>query len=352
MLLKLFLLKLFLRVEKLSKYLNLFCQITFICLNILVETDDSGGGKNETDQEDSVEEFCDLDDGGEIDDVALSAMPKSQQNMFKCSQCENCFISLTYLSQHKNSLHLKIEEDCSKENEQVNVDDKLINQKSAEFVHSEHEFENVVSEVDSKLQLDSTTKEDFENKPPHKRFKKETQHLFPCSQCGNIFKTLKILSKHKNENHLKIKKEQSQNSKKNGNSKQVKRNRKPQPKNKKCKECEATFHSNQNLKDHIVVRHSGIYPHLCDICGKGFTVKEFYQRFEDHRKKCSANGPKVILEKVCKECDKSFTTMSRYKRHMIFHTKAKEFQCSDCDKNICRQKKFNEACSATSPTEY
>ena len=237
MLLKLFLLKLFLRVEKLSKYLNLLCQITFICLNILVETDDSGGGKNETDQEDSVEEFCDLDDGGEIDDVALSAMPKSQQNMFKCSQCENCFISLTYLSQHKNSLHLKIEEDCSKENEKVNVDDKLINQKSAEFVHSEHEFENVVSEVDSKLQLDSTTKEDFENKPPHKRFKKETQHLFPCSQCGNIFKTLKILSKHKNENHLKIKKEQSQNSKKNGNSQQVKRNRKPQPKNKKCKEC-------------------------------------------------------------------------------------------------------------------
>ena len=117
MLLKLFLLKLFLRVKKLSEYLNLLCQIAFICLNILVETDDSGGGKNETDQEDSVEEFCDLDDGGEIDDVALSAMPKSQQNMFKCSQCENCFISLTYLSQHENSLHLKMDEDCSKENE-------------------------------------------------------------------------------------------------------------------------------------------------------------------------------------------------------------------------------------------
>ena len=86
------------------------------------------------------------------------------------------------------------------------------------------------------------------------------------------------------------------------------------------------------MQDHIVVHHTGIYPHLCDICGKGFTVKQFKNRFQQHRKTCDANGPKIVVEKLCKECDKTFKTLSQYKRHMTFHTKAKAFQCSDCDK--------------------
>ena len=86
------------------------------------------------------------------------------------------------------------------------------------------------------------------------------------------------------------------------------------------------------MQDHIVVYHTKMYPHICDVCGKGFTVKQFSQRFEHHRKTCIGEGPKIMSKKECKECKKSFKTLSRFKRHIISHTGAQDFQCSDCGK--------------------
>ena len=115
MLVKMVLLRLFLRVKKISHCLTLLCQITFISLNILVEANND-----------------------EEDDPFLTK-PVGHQNMFKCSQCENNFISLAYLSQHKNALHLRNPREFDLENGHVNKDDEIINQ--------EFEVEDSVSQT-------------------------------------------------------------------------------------------------------------------------------------------------------------------------------------------------------------
>ena len=135
-----------------------------------------------------------------------------------------------------------------------------------------------------------------------------------CTQCTNISSSLNLLSDHKNEYHLKFKKEN-------------------QHKNTTCDKCERTFYSKQTLQDHIIIHHTNVYPHLCDHCGKGFTVKQFSQLFEKHRETCIiGKKPRRVPEKVCTECGKSFINLTKFKRHMVFHTKAKDFQCSDCEK--------------------
>ena len=52
------------------------------------------------------------------------------------------------------------------------------------------------------------------------------------------------------------------------------------PKSRKCEKCDRTFSSTQILQDHIVVYQTRKYPHLCDICGKGFTVKQYKDCFQ------------------------------------------------------------------------
>ena len=229
MLVKLVLLRLFLRVNKLSQCLTLLCQITFISLNILVEANN----------DEEVE----------------------HHNMFKCSLCGNYFISLASLSQHKNELHLKNPREFYLENGHVNKDDEIINQEfevedsvthtirfqqsknkeNRDYVAEEKniqnykEQENNARKTDQKPQFEcinepdfnsdlvktetkSEDEEEWEDKPLLKKFKTDTQKSFPCSQCGNIFSNLKILAKHKNENHVKLKKEQIEISIKDGNS--------------------------------------------------------------------------------------------------------------------------------------
>ena len=105
---KLLLLRLVLRVKKTSQYLSLMCQIVLITLNVLVDGHDSENGNVEMVQENYVEEFDEPCDDTEIDDgpVVKSSEMHHRKN-FKCSQCGKTFLTLTYLSQHKNAVHAK-----------------------------------------------------------------------------------------------------------------------------------------------------------------------------------------------------------------------------------------------------
>eukprot|EP00092_Neocalanus_flemingeri_P108859 GFUD01139825.1.p1 GENE.GFUD01139825.1~~GFUD01139825.1.p1 ORF type:complete len:113 (+),score=24.07 GFUD01139825.1:2-340(+) len=100
--------------------------------------------------------------------------------------------------------------------------------------------------------------------------KTHQEKSFKCSKCDQSFDGLKLLSKHKNQEHMKVKREESL------------------PTTTFCDKCEVTFSSRQALKYHIIVVHTKAYPGLCDGCGKGFTNTGLGERLEKHKKTCLA----------------------------------------------------------------
>ena len=94
------------------------------------------------------------------------------------------------------------------------------------------------------------------------------QNEFKCSQCGDSFPDLSLLSKHKNQVHMKT-------------------NRDEFPMTKHCDTCDLTFSSRQSLKHHTIVIHTKAYPQMCDGCGKGFTNTGLGEQLANHKKSCS-----------------------------------------------------------------
>ena len=62
---------------------------------------------------------------------------------------------------------------------------------------------------------------------------------------------------------------------------------------------------------------------ICKECSK--------KSYREHRKNC-LKEPKEIPERICRECGKKFLYSSSFNRHKVFHSKAKDFQCTDCEK--------------------
>lgn len=181
------------------------------------------------------------------------------------------------------------------------------------------------------------------------------KHFFPrtsfgsfkvgCETCGLIFERAELLSKHYQENHLKI----------------IKEAQEQQPKSRQylcdvcgktytqsshlwqhlrfhrgvkpfaCKEegCERRFTIRPDLNDHIRKCHTGERPYHCEICGKRFlTGSVYYQHRLIHR------GERRY---GCTECDKRFYRADALKNHSLIHSGKKPYPCSFCEKAF-RQK--------------
>ena len=91
---------------------------------------------------------------------------------------------------------------------------------------------------------------------------------FGCSQCGESFVNLALLSKHKNSQHMKTK------------------HKDEFPGSKHCDTCEITFSSRQSFKYHYIVKHTKELPQMCEGCGKGFTGTGLGKTLETHKKSC------------------------------------------------------------------
>eukprot|EP00092_Neocalanus_flemingeri_P023006 GFUD01024938.1.p1 GENE.GFUD01024938.1~~GFUD01024938.1.p1 ORF type:complete len:481 (-),score=71.76 GFUD01024938.1:85-1527(-) len=131
------------------------------------------------------------------------------------------------------------------------------------------------------------------------------------------------------------------------------------PKDYKCPEdgCDSRFKVKRALLDHLR-KHRGIYEYSCDMCGKMFTTrhtkkqhmlthesslnlichicsKSFVNklRLYKHLNTTHAdNKDKVNYQ--CDQCEKGFTTIQKFKRHITSHTGVRDFSCTTCGKKF------------------
>lgn len=91
----------------------------------------------------------------------------------------------------------------------------------------------------------------------------------------------------------------------------------------KCPFCELEMKQITNLQVHVM-RHTGVLPATCEVCGKGFAHAAFLQKHM--RSHC------VHREFICSICDKGFKYKHGLVQHQLLHTNERPFACDECSK--------------------
>ena len=93
-----------------------------------------------------------------------------------------------------------------------------------------------------------------------------------------------------------------------------------------CPECNKSFSTNGNMKNHIQTIHKHIRPFKCPYisCNKEYSNKS---RLDVHIRTHTGNKPFI-----CPICFKSFNEKGNLKTHINFHTEQRPFKCPKCDK--------------------
>ena len=101
-----------------------------------------------------------------------------------------------------------------------------------------------------------------------------------------------------------------------------------------CEICECQFRLECHLEKHRVKEHNHTYPHICDLCGKGFIKFKFKRAWAFHKKKCGSEKIISIKKQSCEICKKEFHKQDAHTRHMKSHLNQKDFQCELCSKSF------------------
>ncbi|KAJ6634178.1 Zinc finger protein [Pseudolycoriella hygida] len=99
---------------------------------------------------------------------------------------------------------------------------------------------------------------------------------------------------------------------------------------KTLRTCEICGFKTNNLKSHIITRHSTLRPFKCEVCGETFKFKAVYRT---HLLIHSESTPYA-----CDKCDKTFKAEYSLARHRVVHSEEKNFICTICSKAFLLQR--------------
>ena len=97
----------------------------------------------------------------------------------------------------------------------------------------------------------------------------------------------------------------------------------------KCDECEKSFMSNCELKDHKT-SHLGTKSFICEICGKAYLQKSYLVA---HKRGVHGVVQKILKkDHLCTICNKSFASEYILRNHAGVHSR--KFLCTQCGKEF------------------
>lgn len=141
------------------------------------------------------------------------------------------------------------------------------------------------------------------------------------------------------------------------------------PKNFSCEKCGKLFLTNERLITHEIVHREKLFE--CQLCQKKFTRQKtldthlnvhigLYTCDKCGYKASSMNNLKIhesthslVKDHCCKECGKSFSTLSSLRRHdRLVHKKLVMYRCGQCDYSTSQPSNFKYDLYTIIPTIY
>ncbi|VVC26530.1 Hypothetical protein CINCED_3A000939 [Cinara cedri] len=173
-------------------------------------------------------------------------------------------------------------------------------------------------------------------------YKKYFRKTFVCTVCSETFTKFNDLILHESTVHSDI------------------------PKKFNCKTCGKLFVSQENLDIHEIVHREKLFQ--CKLCEKKFTNKKTLGSHMNIHiglytcQKCDYKAPTLynlnmhamihssVKDHCCKDCNKTFATLSSLRRHdRLVHKKLFVFQCDLCDFSTIQPSNFKYHKSTHTP---
>lgn len=236
--------------------------------------------------------------------ASLPGKTKSNEQVFKCTECDYQGHKKKRLSEHMGRVHGLLIDGKDAQNssyvcdlcEKTFVFEKDLN-RHKKIVHHGQIFtcQFCFKSYKSKYVYDrhlATHAEGY------------IQPKFKCQICEREFTTKFSLSSHIKSDHLGVKKTYS------------------------CPICSKTFSQIRSYRQHANV-HAGIRPYVCEICGKSFT---YDKSLKEHRYMHD-----TIRRFSCTVCGKSFRQQTCLLIHMKTHKEKKDHICSVCGREFTQK---------------